>query len=418
MAKIIDLTPKYFPIIPAKEKIELPVSFDDIELSGIKTGNLIREINDASKLKTAAKIADCIVAKSGGDYTSIQAALDNGEKNIFIKKGTYEISSPITIMSSGVTIKGESHTNTIIKLANGANCHGIVIGDGYTNLYDIIIEDIQIDGNKVNNTGSLYGIYLYGAAPSQTTEIFDSTIRNCVIKDFTEIGIATSYVENILISDNLITGNPYGLWLANDKSDRIIGNIIRDNTTTGLYLADVKWVTVSANNIKNNTSYEIYITGGEQNTISGNSLGGPGNATAIYATSCSDITITGNQIFGSTTNGIHIDGSAGNVVSGNTLDTVAYGNYGIYLQSSHENIVIGNHVRLFTHGIFLASADKNIILGNRARDNNGYGINISDTTCDDNLIVKNYLQDNIVGAINDAGTGTILVASTVNDNVV
>ena len=42
MAEVIDLTPKHFPIIPAKEKIELPMSLkDDIELASLLGGSRI-----------------------------------------------------------------------------------------------------------------------------------------------------------------------------------------------------------------------------------------------------------------------------------------------------------------------------------------------------------------------------------------
>ena len=42
MTKIIDLTPKHFPIIPAKEKIELPMSLkDDVDLVPLLGGSRI-----------------------------------------------------------------------------------------------------------------------------------------------------------------------------------------------------------------------------------------------------------------------------------------------------------------------------------------------------------------------------------------
>ena len=367
MAKEIDLTPKYFPIIPAKEKIELPTSFDDIELSGIKTGNLIKEVSNASKLKTAAKMADCIVAKSGGDYTSIQAALDAGGKNIFVKKGTYEISSAITILSSGVTIKGESKTNTIIKLANGANVSAIVVGNGATTLSDIVIEDIQVDGNKANQTTTSHGIYFYGASENYISE---SMVKDCWIHDCYNAGISLNWGNGNTINGNRITSNDeYGIYGYGYISDNLImGNAVKSNYY-GIYLDNTNDTIVLGNHVKSNTYFGINLH------------------VARYC-----------------------------LIMGNMANS---NREGIYIHSSDDNIIIENHANSNTYrGIYLYYSDKNSIIGNRVQGNGTWGIQIADVDSDSNLVVKNYCTGNTSGGIDNAGTGTILAASTTNDNIV
>ena len=423
MAKVIDLTPKHFPIIPAKEKIELPVSFDDIELSGIKTGNLIREISNASKLKTAAKMADCIVAKSGGDYTSIQAALDVGKTNIFVKKGTYEISSAITIMSSGVTIRGESKVNTIIKLANGANCHVIVVGDGATNLSDIVIEDIQLDGNKVNQTATSFGIRFWGdvqivGGKIVAYQISKSVIKDCIIKDFLTAGIVFKRGCDNVISGNSITGSEDGISFDNPYNCQIINNIIRDNSYADIGANGDAFI-ITNNQICVNGDYGIKLIG-DESVINGNNF--PviiSDKTAIYLDTVQHAIVIGNNFHGDTGHtGIYIDSGGSNIIMGNIFTSVVYGLYGIRLYNTGHNEIIGNTIHSYTSGIYLASGDNSIIVANRSTGNKEYGINVSDAASDNNLVVKNYLTGNTIGGLNNAGTGTIIAASTTNDNVV
>jgi len=423
MAKVIDLTPKHFPIIPAKEKIELPVSFDDIELSGIKTGNLIREISNASKLKTAAKMADCIVAKSGGDYTSIQAALDVGKTNIFVKKGTYEISSPITIMSSGVTIRGESKVNTIIKLANGANCHAIVVGDGATNLSDIVIEDIQLDGNKVNQTATSFGIRFWGdvqivGGQAVGYQISKSVIKDCIIKDFLTAGIVFKRGCDNVISGNIITGSEDGISFDNPYNCQIINNIIRDNSYADIGANGDAFI-ITNNQICVNGDYGIKLTG-DRSVINGNNFSTiASDKTAIYLDTVQYATVIGNNFNGDTGHtGIYIDSGGSNIIMGNIFTSVVYGLYGIRLYNTGHNEIIGNTIHSYTSGIYLASGDNSIIVANHSTGNKEYGINVSDAASDNNLVVKNYLTGNTTGGLNNAGTGTIIAASTTNDNVV
>lgn len=67
-------------------------------------------------------IYDAVVAASGGDYTTLGAALAAGKGSIFVRRGTYtETTTALntyTLTSKNLTIVGEDRDNTIIKFNN------------------------------------------------------------------------------------------------------------------------------------------------------------------------------------------------------------------------------------------------------------------------------------------------------------
>ena len=81
----------------------------------------------APKLKVAAKVADAIVAASGGDYTTVQAAIAAGKKTIFVNKGTYVLTADI-VLAEGISIIGEDKYQVIFDLSGGYQ----LLADGST----------------------------------------------------------------------------------------------------------------------------------------------------------------------------------------------------------------------------------------------------------------------------------------------
>jgi len=70
------------------------------------------------KIQTLGKIYyEAVVATSGGDYTSIEAAIADGKTKIFVRNGTYTLSTALNIVST-VTIIGEDRDNTIIDVTS------------------------------------------------------------------------------------------------------------------------------------------------------------------------------------------------------------------------------------------------------------------------------------------------------------
>jgi len=69
--------------------------------------------------KTRDAVKAIVDIGGNGHYTSISAAIDAGEKYIFIKNGSYSESSDMTL--EGVTIIGESMNGVILELTECNN---------------------------------------------------------------------------------------------------------------------------------------------------------------------------------------------------------------------------------------------------------------------------------------------------------
>ncbi|GAH92861.1 unnamed protein product, partial [marine sediment metagenome] len=129
--------------------------------------------------------------------------------------------------------------------------------------------------------------------------------------------------------------------------------------------------------------------------------------------------------------GIHLARSDFNKVQLNTAEDNPHPNAGIVVGAAHHNIISGNHCRGNGMGIRIWNGNEQVVNGNICYDNatdgieiagtssnneiccnqcndNGYGIDIDDITCNNNRLMYNRLQGNTTRAITDAGTGTII----------
>ncbi len=94
---------------------------------------------------------------------------------------------------------------------------------------------------------------------------------------------------------------------------------------------------------------------------------------------------------------------------------------GIVFVSGNEDIALQDGVisKCSSDGIKLTATTDNLeICPNTIQDNGGYGINIAASSCDNTIIVANAFSGNSSGAINDSGTGTVIVGNSptsVND---
>jgi parallel beta-helix repeat protein len=329
--------------------------------------------------RTATRIvaANNSLDKTGADYVCDGVAdqveinqaindLPTSGGRVLLLEGTYNISGSITILKNNVTLEGQG-VGTKLFLVNGANCHVIQVGNGSTVLEGIRIANLIIDGNRSNQYGTCYGIYFYGSPSYLITK---SIIENC-------------RVENC---------RSYGIFLAYSNENVVVGNQSRLNVT-GITLDTSNNNIITGNQLNSNSVYGIFLFNSNKNAVTGNQVNS-NNGEAIIIYFSNNNTVTGNQV--------------------NSNSSV-----GFYLYFANDNTLTGNQVNLNGgSGFYLYSSDYNSIVGNRCSGNGGYGINISDSGCDNNLVVKNYLTGNTTGSLNDAGTGTIKAASTENDNVV
>lgn len=241
-----------------------------------------------------------VVATSGGDYTSISAALAAITPTaadpyvIDVMPGTY---TENVTMKSYVHLRGTGWEVTTLQSPSPSN--DVVTLNSLTN--------VAISGVTIN--GGFHGIYNYSSSPT----ISGNTIGNSYN------GIYNAMSSSPTISENMITGNSSnGILNSDSSSPTISGNTI---TGTGN----------SSNGISNSSSSSPTING---NTITGNSGTGISN-------SSSSPTISGNLITGNGFYGISNYGSSptiiGNTITGNSM-------YGVYNNSASSPHVINNRV--------------------------------------------------------------------------
>ena len=186
------------------------------------------------------------------DYPSIQDAINSlpatGGK-VFIPAGLYIIISSIKI-TSNVVLTGEGF-NTILKLADGANCNVIEnMNLGVGTDENIKIEHLQIDGNKREQTGPANGIFLYGAPSSSVHHIWvhnfpkiyptgvqvsaginllwspKATIRRTIIENNSYSGIFVSFSNYATVSHNYFYGNHRGIYIRSSNNTKATKNTI------------------------------------------------------------------------------------------------------------------------------------------------------------------------------------------------
>ncbi len=384
---------------------------DHIANSIIEDKILAGEIT-APKLSTSAKVGEVVVATSDGDYADLQSALDAGKTRIFIKAGTYETATTITITANNVLIRGEDRMSTIIKLANDSDVNVMdVEGNG------IDIKGIQIDGNKANQTLLKEGIYITGD---------NCSVEKCYVKDVKLRGIMSNGDYNI-ISNNIVSSCSDGISISNAQY-----NIVATNSIQGSTLGAIK-VLKSHNVIVGNiciggNDYGIHLYGyyvNVHNTVIGNickdnDIGiflekGGGSYSPMYNT------ISNNICESNTLYGIQLDEANYNIVSNNVVRLSQ--EEGILLTTSSHNNISNNLVTescQFTENgssyddIQLeTNSDYNIVQGNTCRAGAQavkprYGINIRTADCNENFIFANDLYDDgfVTGTLNDSGTST------------
>jgi parallel beta-helix repeat protein len=221
-----------------------------------------------------------VVAKSGGDYTTISAALaaispsSTNRYVVDVLPGTYV--ERVT-MKSYVHLRGAGQEVAIIKAPSTGYdvidinsltevaVSGLSIVDGYYGIDIRSSSSVRVFGNKL--TGSGFGIYVYDSDPViEHNEI--STNRN------DGLAISSCSGSNVPV---------------------IRGNTIKNNTDDGIYLSS-SWPKILGNTIHNNGDAGIWNYGANA-VISGNVITA-NNGDGIAETNYSYSTISGNVITG------------------------------------------------------------------------------------------------------------------------
>jgi parallel beta-helix repeat protein len=286
---------------------------------------------------------------SGGTWTTLaMVQTDINSDYIYTWKttdlGTYEIKAGWAGNES--ILPGESETKTVTVQ------HVYIKSDGSIspstapiqrngNMYiftdniqvTIMVErnNIIIDGNGYTLQGPryIYGFYL--------NEVSNVTVRNTAIRGFTTYhgivctGVLLKHSNGVLLINNNMTDNSYGVFLWGSSNNKIYGNNIINNDYYGIVLC-LYWY----------DGYDWYPS--SNNTIFGN-------------------TITNNN------HGIFLEDSAYNTIFSNEITNNDYGVWVVNYENSFGNIICGNNVTNNYYGVGLVWSSNNKIYHNNFINN-------------------------------------------------
>ena len=264
-----------------------------------------------------------------GNYTFIQDAIDDASDGdtVFV----YDDSSPYyenLIINKTINLVGEDKNTTIID--GGSNGDVIHILSEWVNITQFTIitcEETTID---------FASIVVYSKYNHISNNIFThKSSLNYTNENAIHI---THGNDNNIISDNIISGSSYSLYIES-SNNQIVNNQISE---FGCYAI---WV------ITHSENYESYEKMCHNNTISNNIIYESKNG-RYYKTGC-----------------------------------------GIWLRRSRNNIIYNNTITGKAKGMILElSSNENLISGNNVSNNLRYGIGIGDSSC--NNISRNNLLNN------------------------
>lgn len=373
---------------------------------GTNVGNFLRD--DGTWAAAGGKtLFECVVAPSGGDYTTLGAAIAAGKTRIFVRNGTYAESGEYTIPANCVII-GESKYGAIIDVSGTTN-HRILIADTATKVSlknltfkDSTTQDWLIEPASTNASHSdilienCYfekgGVMLGGTGTSST--IYNVVIQNC---KFYNVGVTYG---SIRIRARVATGGEItGL--------RILNNYIQaGNITSGYYNIGVTGYYGRGNIIANN-----YVYNGRNS----------GTVYAIYVsltdiTNVSEVKIVNNYCEDYSSYYIYLNGGSSNentaIISDNVI--IVGGGTNSYIVSNFSNTIIRNNVISCNASYggtliqIMANGDRTSVIGNLLYGGSlATGITI-DSGADDCFIDGNYFAypSGFSTFINDSGTNT------------
>lgn len=423
-----------------------------LKLWGLMTASAIVLSNDSPTLvKAAARLAKVVfgdriqICDGVNDHVEIQAALDAAGAPILLK-GTYYIESSL-VLDSYQTLRGCGRSTILTTTTANLDIITATGGSG-TEKVGILITELCIDGATWANDNGI-----------QFTYVDHSKITSVWIVDTGENAIHLDYCDFDEVVGNILI-NIYGTGIYLRGTDDIIANNYQSISCTGLELQSCSRCVVEGdvfydcdsygiyaygshnNAITGNTIFDVceamYLEDSDENSISGNTLHQVGEGidllnglansvigntiahavgSGILIDCAHRTTITGNTVQNSGEYGIYIAFATYVIVSGNACHE--NGEHGIYLSQAHHCTIVGNEclsnsqaTTNTSDGIRFSAADDNLISNNVCRqgalaNKPKYGINISNATCDRNLVIGNNLHDSGATApINDAGTNT------------
>ena len=356
-------------------------------------------------------IYDAIVDVAGsGDYTTVQDAVNAGEKSIFIKDGAYSIGAVLNITTAGTHLYGESVNGVQIGMPN---VHSLTIN---VSASDVIFENITL--YKAWNTslvtwagsnGSIINCSFenrYATAGSYAWPVLSGTFNEIYVEN-SKFSSTQGYVVGTGGSNNVFTGNTFettgwgGELLSLGQNSRVIGNYFL------------------AINAAGNSEYGANL--GNNSVVTGNIFQGALGMASNYAAIAADNSvITDNMITGFYDGIWSGSGTNGSVVNNNVIRNVARDGIRVDggCNTGYSGIeVVGNSINNSGQDGIVASPGCNLTISdNNIKGSGRYGIR-GDYDFRRSVISNNNIRENIGGGI-VMDSGEYFEDSIVTNNVI
>ena len=360
---------------------------DEVTIISLKN-NLIAKIScDKINIKQFGCKGDGSTDDSANLKIALNYANENNINSIFVPDGVYIINNQeneqeIIILKSNQKLYGENES--ILKLSpnNTSGTNAIITTDQSILNENIEISNLIIDGSnnlitgsrnfsninlwnvsnsKIENVTSINSLYcgiMVRALETFKENCENIIINNCIVENSKYIGIQSSFINNILITNNIINksiDNGIDIYanfendISNSSYNAIISNNnILDSLKSGIFIESVPYVNVNGNNIKkvrNGIQINRINSGANNLNITNNMLiGGYSNDQQNYgkngiviANNCYFVNIQSNHIedFYSSMN---CDNISNINISNNNFKNIA-DNYLIYLSKKNNALI-------------------------------------------------------------------------------
>lgn len=277
---------------------------------------------------------------------AVDAVVANGGGTVSLKAGTYMVNNNI-ILSSGVRLVGVGSDATIIDFGGGAY-------------------QVQMIGSLGN-------------------EVISPFLQGLTVQNSSIDLVYANYVINLGTNDLTCRNGLSGLKIQNTTTANIYSSLM-DACDTGLIGIDSTFFTLFSSNVTSST-----ISGGFsfENVSNSASIGCSADANiggGFIFTNCSDFGLENFAVTGTIGIGVLFDG----------------GGAGIGVSLGFVDLSSGDGISFIN-----SAGNLQIAAANTISNNGGYGINITSGSSNI-LIATNTFNSNNSGAINNAGTGTLI----------
>ncbi len=243
-----------------------------------------------------------ITLPSGATSAKIQQALDALPENggeVVLPPGVFEVHQPIVLQRDHQTLRGSGDT-TVLRLADGANCPVIIMGEPVNNpqqtIRDLRVSNLFIDGNRGHQQRELWrlrgegseirnnGITVQGVSDSTVEDVTCARcrsgglittlgVRRLTVRDLTAFdnefdGLACYQTEDCLftkldlynnlgagisldlafdnnvISNAALIANDLGIFMRASSHNQFYGISIRDSHHYGVFMAHTEALTM------------------------------------------------------------------------------------------------------------------------------------------------------------------------------